>query len=170
MIGSIFICSLRHNDNGVLNLSGLNEYLIQILDPLYSNGNQAVYPPVYGDSIFTPVATVTRPYLNPNHEQKIVNTRMSSLREDIEHKFSDVFNLYQVLRAACRHHLFWNGDFVRKLFFNCMFVANCYTCFNESRNRQFNLRAPTLERYLPLEEELIQAPILQVNRNPSNYM
>ena len=97
MIGSIFICSLRHNDNGVLNLSGLNEYLIQLLDPLYLNGNQSVYLAVYRDSIFTLVAAVTRLYLNPNHEQKFVNTRMSSLCEDIEHKFSDVFNLYQVL-------------------------------------------------------------------------
>jgi hypothetical protein len=158
MIGSIYICSLRHNDNGVQNLSGLNDYLFSILSPLYSRNGNNVYPAVYGDGIFTPLATVMRPYVQPNHEQKIVNTRMSSLREDIEHKFSQVFNLYQVLRMSWQHFLFWNGDHVRKLFFTCLFVSNCYTCFNESRNRQFNLRAPTLQQYLPLDEDLIPAP------------
>jgi hypothetical protein len=170
MIGSAYICSLRHNDNGVQNLSGLNECLIQILTPLYQTGNQPVYPAVYGDAIFTPLATIMRPYLNPNDAQRIVNTRMSSLREDIEHKFSQVFNLYQVLRCACRHNLFWNADFVRKLFFNCLFVSNCYTCFNESRNRQFNLRAPTLENYLPLDEVIVPAPVVDGNLNPINFM
>ena len=170
MIGSLYICSLRHNDNGVQNLSGLNDYLIHLLNPLYQTGNQLVYPAVYGDAIFTPLATIMRPYQNPNDVQRIVNTRMSSLREDIEHKFSQVFNLYQVLRCACRRNLFLNGDFVRKLFFNCLFVSNCYTCFNESRNRQFNLRAPTIERYLPLDEVIVPAPEVDGNQISINYM
>ena len=74
MIGSIFICSLRHNDNGVQNLSGLNDYLVSILSPLYQNGNNSVYPALYGDGIFATLATIMRPYPSPNHEQKIVNT------------------------------------------------------------------------------------------------
>jgi hypothetical protein len=43
---------------------------------------------------------------------------MSSLPEDIEHKFSQVFNLFQVLRMSWQHYLFWNGDHVRQLFQN----------------------------------------------------
>jgi hypothetical protein len=154
MMGSIYICSLRHNTNGVQNLSGLNDYLVQLLSPLCRIQNQWVYPAVYGDAIFTPLATVTRPYLNPNEEQKIVNARFSSLREDIEHKFAQVFGLCQVLRASWRHQLFFNGEYVHKLFFVCLFVSNCYCCFNESRNQRFNIRAPTLAQYLPLEEVL----------------
>ena len=158
MIGSIFICSLRHNDNGVQNLSGLNEYLIQLLRPLYRVNNILIYPALFGDSIFTPLATITRPYQNPNHAQKIVNTRFASLRECIEHKFAQVFGTYQVLRASWRHQLFFNGEFVRKLFFVCLLVSNCHCCFNESRNRRFNVRAPTLQQYLPLNEVLVGAP------------
>jgi hypothetical protein len=60
MIGCIYICSLRQNDNGVLNLSGLNEYLIELLQPLYWRGQLPVYPAVYGDAIFTSLATFTR--------------------------------------------------------------------------------------------------------------
>jgi hypothetical protein len=79
MIGSIFICSLRHNDNGVQNLSGLNDYLVQLLAPLCRVHNQWIYPAVYGDAVFTPLATITRPHVNPNEEQHIVNMRCSSL-------------------------------------------------------------------------------------------
>lgn len=165
MIASIYICSLRHNDNGVLNLSGLNDYLVSLLDPLYQDGPINVYPALYGDGIFSTLAAVVKPYPNPNHEQKIVNTRFSSLREDIEHKFSQVFGLFQILRMTSRHNLFHNAADVRKLFFNCLFVSNCYTCFNESRNRAFQLRAPSLAQYLPLDEELTPAPVLPENPN-----
>ena len=165
MIGSIFVCSLRHNDNGVQNLSGLNEYLVRMLRPLYQRAGNLIYPALYGDAIFTPLATIVRPYTNPNHEQLIVNTRFSSLREDIEHKFCQVFGLYQVLRHASRHHLFWGAEHVRKLFFSCLFISNCYTCFNESRNRYFNLRAPTIQQYLPTNEALQRAPNVIANQN-----
>ena len=37
MIGSIFICSLWHNDNGAQNLSGLSEYLHQIWNESVEN-------------------------------------------------------------------------------------------------------------------------------------
>ena len=158
MIGSIFICSLRHNDNGVQNLSGLNDYLMSVLQPLYYNNDIPVYPAVYGDAIFVPLTTIIRPYTNPNPEQMIINIRFSSMREDIEHKFSQIFNLYQVLRCSWRHRLFHNAEHVRKLFFCCLFMSNCYTCFNESRNRRFGLRAPTISQYLPIDEVLITAP------------
>ena len=62
MIGSICICSLRHNDNGVQNLSGLNGYLVSLLNPLYQNGNNSVYPALYGDGIFATLATIVHPY------------------------------------------------------------------------------------------------------------
>ena len=165
MIGSIFICSLRHNDNGVQNLSGLNDYLVSILDPLYYNATLPVYPALYGDGIFATLATIVRPYQRPNEEQAIINTQFSSLREDIEHKFSQVFNLYQVLRASWRHQLFFNAEYVRRLFFVCLFISNCYTCFNESRNLRFNIRAPTIEGYLPCDEQLTPAPVVRTDDN-----
>ena len=170
MIGSVFICSLRHNDNGVQNLSGLNDYLVSLLQPLYQRTGLLVYPAVYGDAIFTPLATIQRPFTSPDHPQKIINTRFSSLREAVEHKFAQVFGLYQVLRHSSRHQLFWNADHVRKLFFSCLFISNCYTCFNESRNATFALRAPTLQQWLPLDEELELAPTVEVTGNAANYL
>jgi hypothetical protein len=161
MIGSIYLGPLHHNDNGMQNLSGLNPYLVSILEPLYYNGSSGVYPCLYGDRIFATLATIIGPYQNPNHPQEVINRRFSSLREDVEHKFCQVFNLYQVLRASWRFNLFFSGEFVCKLFFVCLFVSNCYTCFNESRNRRFGLRAPTIQQYLPLDEVLDPAPELE---------
>ena len=91
MIGSLYICSLRHNDNGVQNLSGLNDYLIHLLNPLYQTGNQLVYPAVYGDAIFTPLATIMRPSLSESKcplFEKTSNT--SSVKFSIFTKFYDV--------------------------------------------------------------------------------
>ena len=170
MIGSIFICSLRHNDNGVQNLSGLNDYLVSLLNPLYQNGNNSVYPALYGDGIFATLATIMRPYPAPNHEQKIVNTRFASIREDIEHKFSQLFGLFQILRTQSRLNLFHSATEVRMLFFSCLFTLNCYTCLNESRNRYFNVRAPTLENYLPLDEVLETAPTVSTEPYHPNYL
>ena len=154
MIGSVYICSQRHNDNGVQNLSGLNDYLVQILQPLWHNQSVPIYPALYGDGIFATLATIIKPYQQPNEIQAIINTRFSSLREDIEHKFSQVFNIYKILRAQHRHQLFYNAEWIRKQFFVCLFLTNCHTCFSESRNRRYNTRAPTIQRHLPLDEEL----------------
>ncbi len=46
--GAVFGSRLSDNDNGVLNMSGLSDYLIQILDPLPTIG---LYPSIYGDAI-----------------------------------------------------------------------------------------------------------------------
>ena len=170
MIGSIYICSLRHNDNGVQNLSGLNDYLVSLLNPIYQQNGNGVYPAVYGDGIFATLATIMRPFPNPNHYQKIVNTRMASIREDIEHKFAQLFGLFHILRSQSRLNLFHGAAEVRKLFFSCLFTLNCYTCFNESRNRNFNVRAPTIENYLPLNEVLQPAPEVSVDPYHPNYL
>ena len=48
------------------------------------------------------------------------------------------------------------------LFFNHVYVAG------ESRNRAFNMRAPTIQQYLPLDEDLVLAPEPQLNANRSS--
>ena len=63
MIGSIFGCSIRHNDNGVLNMSGLNDYLQDILEPM---GDTFVYPAIYCDAIYQLAETIINRYANPN--------------------------------------------------------------------------------------------------------
>ena len=47
MIGSIFGCSICHNDNGVLNMSNLSDSLLSILTPI----GEFIYPSLYPDAI-----------------------------------------------------------------------------------------------------------------------
>jgi len=115
---------------------------------------------LHGDGIFATLVTIIKPYQQPNEIQATINTRFSSLREDIEHKFSQVFNINKILRAQHRPQLFCNAEWMRKQFFVCFFLANCHTCFSERRNRRCNTRSPTIQRHLPLDEELLAAPEL----------
>jgi len=40
---------------------------------------------------------------------------------------------------------------------NSFFLLNCFVCFNESPNN-FDIIPPTIEDYLPLNENIKQAP------------
>ena len=60
-IGSIYMSSIRHNDNRLVNLSVLNEYLMSILDPIF----QYIYPALYCDAIYGLLSTLVCRYQNP---------------------------------------------------------------------------------------------------------
>jgi hypothetical protein len=49
MIGNAWCCSISHNDKGVVNLSGIEEELIRVLQP-YRIAN--LYPTLYADEIY----------------------------------------------------------------------------------------------------------------------
>lgn len=52
------------------------------------------------------LATTMKPHPNPNHEQRIVNVRFASSREDIEQKFAQVFGLFRLMRQSEAHNMF----------------------------------------------------------------
>ena len=49
LIGSIFITEISQNDNGVLNMSGLNDYLCWLLS---GHSIRGLFPCLYCDGIF----------------------------------------------------------------------------------------------------------------------
>lgn len=65
MIGSVFIASLRHNDHGMMNMSGISSYLNQLLDSI-SLPPIGLLPSLYADGIFTPQLSISPHYRNPN--------------------------------------------------------------------------------------------------------
>ena len=77
MIGSFFGCSIQHNTNGVLNMSSLNDYLQDILEPM---GDTFVYPPLYCNAIYQLVETIINRYTNPNGIEQIINFKMAVQR------------------------------------------------------------------------------------------
>ena len=66
MWGSTWIASLKHNDLGVLNMSGLSEYLIEVLPTIETSSGEKVKMAVYGDGIFHPSMVILRKILGNN--------------------------------------------------------------------------------------------------------
>jgi hypothetical protein len=86
IIGSVFITELWQNDSGVLNMSGLNDYLVGLL---LGNLVGQLLPCLYCDGIFANLGTILPRYTNPSPENRILNLKLASQRQCIEHVFGD---------------------------------------------------------------------------------
>ena len=84
---------------------------------------------------------------------------MSSVRQSIEHLFSFHYNLFKLFQQPDHFRLLVSSIESYKLLFNSFFLWNCYQTIHQSSS-YFLLAPPTLEQYLPLEEVLVQAPIV----------
>jgi hypothetical protein len=159
MIGSIFGASWNNNDNGILNLSGLADYLISILQPIGSAiGN--FFPAIYGDGIFAVSATICGRCRAPLSDwEEIVNICMALLHICIEHLFSLYFNLFKLLKMMHQMTVLRTSADKICLCTICFFLLNCYTCMNGSAtNTTFGTVPPSIEEYIPLDEVLEEAP------------
>ncbi len=84
---------------------------------------------------------------------------MDSVCQSIQHLFAlhdQTFELFTLFR---RFQLLQNGIKVSQLMINSFFLLNCYTCMNKSPSN-FTSWTPTLEEYIPLEESLEPAPVV----------
>ena len=94
IIGSVFITELRQNDNGVQNMSGLNNYLVDVL--LVGILIGGLLPALYGDGIFAVLAAIVPRYVNPSTIEALINLRMSSVRVIVEHVLGDHSNFFKL--------------------------------------------------------------------------
>ena len=74
LTGSVFGSSLSTNDNGVINMSGISSYLLNILQIILELG---LYPSLYGDAIMPLTPTIQSYVRNPTVVEDIWNRRMS---------------------------------------------------------------------------------------------
>ena len=75
----------------------------------------------------------------------------------IELDYGLLFNNFRIMIKENDHHLFNNGEHTFRLGIVCFFLKNCYVCLNGSTtNTMFDVDPPTLEQYLPIDEELIE--------------
>jgi hypothetical protein len=77
IVGSIFITELRQNDNGVLNMSNLNDYLWW---PLSGHFIRGLLPCLYCDGIFAIPPTNCPRFINPTPTQAYLNLKFASER------------------------------------------------------------------------------------------
>ena len=154
MWGSIWVCALKHNDLGVLNMSGLCEYLLDKLPMVKDENGNDIHMVIYGDAIFKPSSVILRRIENPETDvDKLLNNRMNSCRTSIEMMFGEVFSLFKLLGAKRKMKLYKNGRYNRKLIIIIFFLHNCYTCMNgNSVSSMFNMIPPNIEDYLHLDD------------------
>jgi hypothetical protein len=159
VIGSVFITELRQNDIGVLNMSRLNDYLVGLL-----SGNLVgqLLPCLYCDGIFANLATILPRFTNPTHEQRLLNLKLASQRQCIEHVFGNHRNRFKLFSVPLYLRLFNQGVKVQRECLASFFMLNCHYCLDGTRLRYYGHPAPTLEEYLPLDEHLLPPPAVDL--------
>ena len=86
MVGSIYVASLAQNDRGMVNLSGLNDYLVYLLHEVLLPPQFQFHPAIYGDGIYTVMLCIISRFtgqLSP--QERAMNIRMAGVRMSIEH-------------------------------------------------------------------------------------
>lgn len=149
---------MRHNDNGILNMSSLANALAVLLAAFALPPLLLFLPALYADGIFTNLSTIVPRYRNPNLNQRRVNHRMSGMRQILEHCFADHRSMFGLFSNPSRLQLFFTGIYVRKLLLTSFLVLNCRYCLTGVRSAVFGVPPLSLEAYLPLDEVLEPAP------------
>jgi hypothetical protein len=159
VIGLVFITELRQNDSGLLNMSGLNDYLVGLL-----SGNLVghLLPCLYCDGIFANLATILPRYTNPTPEERLLNLKLASQRQCIEHVFGDHRNQFKLFSVPQYLRLFNQGVKVRRECLLFSFFLNCHYCLDGTRLRYFGHAVPTLEEYIPLDENSLPPPAVDL--------
>ena len=159
LIGSVFVTEVRQNDNGVQNISGLNDHLVELLNGHLVGG---LFPCLFCDGIFAVLATIVPRYNNPTPAQNLVNLRMNSLREVNEHvnaRHKGLFGLFEIPKYL---RIYKKGVQVRRLCVVSFFIQNCYYCVQGTHSRFFGHVPPTLDDYIPLGEVLTPPPAVNL--------
>ncbi len=160
IVGSIFITEIRYNDNGILNVSRLNDYLCWLLSGNFIRG---LLPCLYCDGIFAVHPTILPRYVNPTPEQAYLNLKFASERQCIEHVFGDHLMQFKLFSLPHYFQLFDSGVKVQKQCLLSFFMLNCNYCLDGTWSGYFGHSTPTLEKYLPLDEQLLPPPAVQLD-------
>ena len=139
-------------------MSGLGEYLLDVLPSVDCADGGKINMATYGDSIFRPSYSILRKIANPKNDgEKILNQRMNRCRTSVEMLYGDLFNLFNLLSTKKKLKLLKNGKHVRKMIIVSFFLQNCHTCLNRGNcvTSMFKATPPSLEEYLFLDEDTV---------------
>ena len=146
MIDCVFVTALQQNNNGVINISRLNQYLYLFLDLIYNHN--CLLPALYGDAIFATRECIVGKARNPVGLFTEVTIALSRQRILIEHLFCRHKNKFKVFTQSWRFRLMIGGIHVRKVITVSFFLTNCYTTIEANYFTSFYCMPPTLEEYL----------------------
>ena len=115
-------------------------------------------PAVYGDGVFSHLGTIVARYNNASGIESVINKKLATVRQSIEHIFGlhkRTFNLFSIPN---RFKVLVRGYDLYQLTLLSFFMLSYFTCFNETGH--FLVRLPTLQEYIPLSEDIPEAPIV----------
>jgi hypothetical protein len=167
LIGSVFIAEQQQNDTGVLNTSGLNDYLVRILDGCLVGG---LFPCLYCDGIFPNLAMIVPCFVNPSPDQTLQNIIFASQRQCLEHVFGDHRVRFKWLGMPHHLCLFDQGVTIQRECLLLFFVLNCYYCLDGTRGGYFQCIPPSLQEYLPLDKVLKLPPMVELGDTYDYWM
>ena len=164
MYGTVYGTSLAHNDTGIVNMCGLVDYLHEILENIPGTDT---LPQTLGDNIFVICQVVTNA---TGFSDETIVERLKSMRESIEHSYNHVFGLWNIMHNKRMLKLGDDGEFLVRMNYVLFFLTNCYTCLTggnivSSQFEGLEEFVPTLEEYIPLDEELERYVPLRENDN-----
>jgi hypothetical protein len=157
IVGSVFITEIHQNDNGTLKMSGLSDYLVDLLT---GNLIGRLFPCLYCNGIFPNLSTILPRYTNLTDKERLLNLIFASQRQCIEHVFGDHRICFKLFSIPHYLRLFNQAVKVQKECLLSFFILNCHYCLDGTWSRYFGRAPPTLEEYLPLDEELRPSPVI----------
>ena len=110
---------------------------------------------MYADVIYDNTLVVMRRIEDPaNDMEEILNVRMNTYRQVIEHLFGDLFQLFDLLNRKKKFRIYRKGKEMYAIVLVCFFIQNCYTCYYGNKcQTQHNAEKPDINMYLNVNEE-----------------
>ena len=109
MVGHCWVHSIAQNDRGLINLSGLEEYMRNVLEP-HRIGNLLLLPATYADSIYLASEVI----LVKGNNNGVYFDRMNSLREKIEHENDLYVKLWRRIKMVHKLKLYNQGSILSR--------------------------------------------------------
>ena len=142
-----------HDVGGVLNMSGLDQFLFVIQqgnEHMYSAFGDAPYNAGYLQCVRSYFRAAPGGQLTPY--QEVCNNRIKPCREAIEWSYGDVSKLFQLSAAAKNYRLGKRHPYAQEQVRICHFLTNIYNCLNgDKTSAMFNCPPPSLRDYLSLD-------------------
>ena len=114
MIASVFFTSISQNDNGLVNISGVEYELERVLENYKLINN--IYPAIYGDEIYISSTVLVK----RNGANDLFHDRMTSARVDTEHCFGSTNSLFKRLVTKHTWKICKMGRYVKSHLFSIL--------------------------------------------------
>ena len=151
MFLSVFGSSIRENDNGMVNISGLNDYLYGAM-PFIDEG-RTCKAAGYGDAIYNDRSCIVGRAKKNSRDtwRKVTDKQFGRKRTSVENSYAGVLAYAALFGHERPFKLLNKGEEALKTTMVIFFLYNCYTCLNgNSTSLRFNIDPPTLGEYIPL--------------------